>query len=75
MALRILVADDNQKLRDTTRAILESRPGWLVVGEAVNGRSRAKGRHDSARRVGDRLLHALVLDGISAIPEIHRLVA
>ncbi len=72
MALRILVADDNQKLRDTLRAILESRPGWLVVGEAVNGR-------EAVQKAGMIRPDVLVidyympeLDGISAIPEIHR---
>lgn len=34
---RILVADDHEVVRSGVRALLESRPGWQVVGEAVNG--------------------------------------
>jgi DNA-binding NarL/FixJ family response regulator len=35
---RILVADDHEVVRRGVRALLESQPGWQVVGEAVNGR-------------------------------------
>jgi len=36
--LRILIADDHGLVRRGARAVLESRHGWRVVGEAVNGR-------------------------------------
>jgi DNA-binding NarL/FixJ family response regulator len=36
--LRILIADDHGLVRRGARAILHSRPGWRVVGEAANGR-------------------------------------
>jgi DNA-binding NarL/FixJ family response regulator len=36
--LRILVADDHGLVRRGARAILRSRQGWRVVGEATNGR-------------------------------------
>jgi DNA-binding NarL/FixJ family response regulator len=36
--LRILVADDHGLVRRGVRAILHSRHGWRVVGEATNGR-------------------------------------
>jgi len=36
--LRILVADDHGLIRRGARAILNSRQGWRVVGEATNGR-------------------------------------
>jgi DNA-binding NarL/FixJ family response regulator len=36
--LRILIADDHGLLRGGARAILQSRRGWRVVGEAANGR-------------------------------------
>ena len=35
--LRILVADDHGLVRRGARAVLQSRPGWRVVGEARNG--------------------------------------
>ena len=36
--LRILIADDHGLVRRGARAVLQSRPGWTVVGEATNGR-------------------------------------
>src|SRR5580658_8621315 len=36
--LRILIADDHSVVRAGLRALLESRPGWEVVGEASDGR-------------------------------------
>jgi DNA-binding NarL/FixJ family response regulator len=36
--LRILVADDHGLVRRGARAVLHSRRGWRVVGEAANGR-------------------------------------
>jgi two-component system response regulator NreC len=36
--LRILIADDHGLVRRGARAILDSRNGWRVVGEAVDGR-------------------------------------
>jgi len=37
--IRILLADDHTILRSGIRAILEDEPGFVVVGEAENGRS------------------------------------
>ena len=36
--LRILIVDDHGLVRHGARAILDSRHGWRVVGEAANGR-------------------------------------
>lgn len=36
--LRILIADDHDVARRGIRAVLESRPGWQVCGEAKDGR-------------------------------------
>lgn len=36
--LRILIADDHGLVRHGARAVLQSRRGWRVVGEAANGR-------------------------------------
>lgn len=72
MALRVMLADDNQSIRDRLRLLIESRTGWCVVGEAVNGR-------EAVQKVGDVKPDVLIidysmpeLDGISAIPEVHR---
>ena len=36
--LRILIADDHGLVRRGARSILDSQPGWKVIGEAANGR-------------------------------------
>jgi two-component system, NarL family, response regulator NreC len=36
--IRILLADDHNILRDGMRLLLERQPGFVVVGEAANGR-------------------------------------
>jgi DNA-binding NarL/FixJ family response regulator len=35
---RILIADDHDVVRSGVRAILETQPGWEVVGEAADGK-------------------------------------
>jgi len=37
-AVRILIADDHELVRQGMRTILQSEPGWTVCGEATNGR-------------------------------------
>jgi DNA-binding NarL/FixJ family response regulator len=37
MLIRILIADDDVSIRHLLRRILETRRGWEVCGEAVNG--------------------------------------
>lgn len=35
--LRILVADDNEQIRNGLCSVLEARSGWIVCGHAVDG--------------------------------------
>jgi DNA-binding NarL/FixJ family response regulator len=37
-SLRILIVDDHAVVRRGVRALLESRPDWVIVAEATNGR-------------------------------------
>lgn len=37
MGKRILIADDGQEVRQVVRAIIESRTGYEICGEAANG--------------------------------------
>lgn len=37
MPVRLLIADDNATARQLLRALLETREGWQVCGEATNG--------------------------------------
>src|ERR1700756_4850983 len=36
--LRILIADDHELVRRGVRALLSSKPGWVVCAEAATGR-------------------------------------
>lgn len=36
--IRILIADDHAMVREGLRKVLEEQPGWVVCGEAANGR-------------------------------------
>jgi DNA-binding NarL/FixJ family response regulator len=44
--LRIFVVDDNARVRSALRGVLEQEAGWLVVGEAANGRDALKTFYD-----------------------------
>ena len=46
-AVRILVADDHEIVRQGLRALLEAQPGWQVVAEAIDGREAL----DKAKRL------------------------
>ena len=39
MTIRVLIADDHQIVRESLRALLEKEPGFIVVGEAGEGRT------------------------------------
>lgn len=41
-ALRIVICDDHAVVRHGIRALLESQPGWSVVGEATRGSEAVK---------------------------------
>ena len=41
--LRLFLADDHEIVRYGLRMLLESQPGWTVVGEAANGRDAVQG--------------------------------
>jgi DNA-binding NarL/FixJ family response regulator len=63
-SLRILIADDHALVRRGMRALLESQPGWTVIGEAVSG--------SEAVNLGLRLRpHICVLD--YSMPEMNGL--
>lgn len=41
-SLRILVADDNEKIRNGLCSALEAQSGWIVCGRAVDGRDAVR---------------------------------
>ncbi len=69
--LRILVADDQPYIRRAVRALLESRSGWEVIGEASDGR-------EAIKKTGELHPDVIVMDmfmpnlnGLEATREIH----
>jgi len=70
--IRILIADDHEIVRKGLRALLESEPGYTVVGEAADGEAAV---HQVRLLRPDVVLLDLVMpgvDGIEAIQQIGR---
>lgn len=61
---RILIADDHELVRQGLRKVLEEQPGWVVCGEAVNGR-------EAVAKARELKPEVLVLD--FAMPELNGL--
>ena len=79
--LRILIADDHGLVRRGARAVLRSRRGWRVVGEATNGREAVQKAIELKPDVAVVDIGMPELDGIEvtrqmreAIPDIKVLV-
>lgn len=64
--IRIFVVDDSAIFRTQLRKLLEGRPGWEVVGEAVNGRHAVDTFHE-------HMPHVTVMDFV--MPEMDGLEA
>jgi len=71
-AVRILVADDHEIVRQGLRALLETQPGWQVAGEATNGREAV----EKAKRLKPDLVVLDVsmpsLNGLEAARQIRK---
>jgi len=46
MAVRILLADDHEVVRQGLRTILKARPEWEIIGEAENGQQAIEAVRD-----------------------------
>ncbi|MDB6148353.1 MAG: DNA-binding response regulator [Spartobacteria bacterium] len=71
-ALRILIADDHEVVREGMRALIEHEPGWQVCGTATNGQEAV----DSAKRLKPEVVVLDMtmpeLDGLEALRQIKR---
>ena len=64
--IRIFVVDDSAMFRTHLRALLEGRPGWAVVGEAVNGRHAVETFHKHMPHITVMDLVMPEMDGLEA---------
>ena len=71
-ALRLLIADDHPAFRVGLRAVLESRSGFEVVGEAENGEQALEAAVELAP---DVVVMDLQMPGLGGIETTRRLVA
>jgi DNA-binding NarL/FixJ family response regulator len=72
--LRILIADDHGLVRRGARAILHSRPGWRVVGEAANGREAVEKAIELRPHVAVIDIGMPELDGVEVARQIRAAV-
>ena len=72
MPLRILVADDHHVVRTGLRTLLETRSGWLVCGEAANGREAVKKAAELEPDVAVLDVGMPLLNGIEATRQIRK---
>jgi DNA-binding NarL/FixJ family response regulator len=70
--LRILIADDHALVRRGARAVLQSRRGWRVVGEASNGREAIEKTIELKPDVALVDIGMPELDGVEAVRQIRQ---
>jgi DNA-binding NarL/FixJ family response regulator len=70
--VRIVIADDHEVFRHGLRAILESQPGWQVVGEAGDGRKAVEIAREGKPDVVVLDISMPELNGLDATREILR---
>ena len=64
MSIKILIADDHGILRDGLHALLETQPGYEVIGEATNGEEAL---HMAVSTRPDLILMDISMQGINGI--------
>ena len=68
--LRILVADDNQMVRDAVIELLSSEPNWEVCGEAKDG---SEALRKTRQLLPDLILIDVSMPGVNGL-EVTRLI-
>jgi DNA-binding NarL/FixJ family response regulator len=70
--LRILIADDHEVIRQGVRLMIEKEPGWVVCGEAADGRAAVALAEQLAPDVVVLDLGMAGLNGLDAARQIKR---
>ncbi len=70
--LRILIADDHAVVRTGLRTLLESRAGWQVCAEAVDGRDAVEKASKLKPDVAVLDIGMPLLNGVDAARQIHK---
>ncbi|HYU83730.1 MAG TPA: response regulator transcription factor, partial [Kribbellaceae bacterium] len=71
-AVRVLVVDDQQLVRDGIASLLSIQPGITVVGTAANGREAVEQAHATTPDVVLMDVRMPVLDGVEAVEVLRR---
>src|SRR5215472_5955448 len=72
MATRILIVDDHMVIRKMLKALLETREGWEVCGEATNGREAVTKAQELKPDLMIMDLAMPIMDGIRASRELSK---
>jgi len=72
MPLRILVADDHHVVRAGLRTLLETKSGWQVCAEAVNGREAVEKAGELTPDVAVLDIGMPLLNGVEATRQIRK---
>jgi len=72
MLLRVLVADDHPIVRAGLRSLIESRPGWQVCAEGVNGREAVEKAAKLKPDIAVLDVSMPVLNGIEATRQLRK---
>jgi len=72
MATRILIVDDHVVIRKMLKALLETREGWEVCGEATNGREAVTKAQELKPDLMIMDLAMPIMDGIRASRELSK---
>ena len=73
MAVKILIADDHEIVRQGIRRVLESKPEWEICGEASNGQQAVRMAQELTPDVIIMDVTMPVMSGFEAAEEISRL--
>lgn len=73
MAVRILIADDHEIVRQGIRSVLESKPEWGICGEASNGQEAVRMAQELTPDIIIMDVTMPVMSGFEAADEISRL--